>query len=258
MTTSLYLIVTWRHCLYICYCHVTSRLYMLLLDSRVGRARRSDEYRHSRRQSHCPFIVCHRKDHPPADQLLHRLPGRQWPHHRGGLHAVLHALPTRRQKLATRRDSLRPVAVHWLHCLSVQYLYCLLYHHRPLLFRQDTGQISQLAYWTKGQHSFTGRQNWIVKHLRPFPHKTCPPNEVKLICSQAGSVLNVWRFNICSPAAIFIALLDFIAWYILNKCDSLNIDPAAHWEKDYVPMGNKICRVKFTLCHRNCMECGVY
>jgi len=106
---------------------------------------------HCRRQPDRHPVVHRRTQHPPADQLLHRFARRQRPADRRHLDAVLHGLPPHGPVLAARSDALRPLAVARLHRLSVFHLHSLLYHHRPVLLRQDPGQVPQLAHRTTGK-----------------------------------------------------------------------------------------------------------
>ena len=117
-----------------------------LADRHAGPAGGDHQRADGRRQPDRDSVVHHRAQHPPADQLLHRVAGRQRPAHRAHLYAVLYRLPTDGPALAARADPVRPVAVARLHRLSVFDLHGVLHHHRPVLFRQDTGQVPQLAH----------------------------------------------------------------------------------------------------------------
>jgi len=78
------------------------------------------------------------------------------------------------------------------------YYFCMFtWQHASVASRNEIWK--NYCHHIRSKEYFTGSKYWIVRHLRHFPHETCPSNEVKLINSQAGSALNVWRFNISSP-----------------------------------------------------------
>ena len=77
-----------------------------LADRRPWSAGRDHQRSDGRRQPHRDSVVHCGAQHPTADQLLHRVSGRQRPAHRSHIHAVLHRLPPDGPALAARSDHL--------------------------------------------------------------------------------------------------------------------------------------------------------
>jgi len=94
------------------------------------------------------------------------------------------------------------------------------------------GLVSRTAGFTSlskvviyGKFKGPTRKYWIVRYLWHFSHKTCLCiSEVQLICFEARSALNVWRFNIC----VQTLCSKFVVKYIIILC--LNVTRANKWE----------------------------
>jgi len=129
-----------------------------------GRCQHGDD----RRQPGCSVVVLPAELLAPVVELFHRIAGRQRPHYRSRVDAVLYGVSACRTALVAGRAVLWPVAVPRLHRLSLFHLHRLLHHHRPLLLRRSAGALPQVAHQAQGKRLRTVtniryKNGWVVR-----------------------------------------------------------------------------------------------